>query len=189
MSSKWPKDKNIGDIYVNPKGVKWKWNGKGWVSLKESDVVYLTGPTGPSGGTTVLTYQFAHNLMDPVDNMNYCIGNIPDSPAQSNSSLASKRVKSSVTGQVKSVTIMTQILGNLGSDESQTFIIRNYTKGISSTIVSDYKNTLNSQLDSYTLLSPLDVSIDDELEIIWQVATFVVSPSLVRHSFSAFIEC
>jgi len=189
MSTNWPKNKNVGDIYVNPKGVKWKWNGKGWVSLKEADVVYLTGPTGPSGGTTVLTYQFAHSLMDPVDNMNYCIGNIPDSPAQSNSSLASKRVKSSITGQVKHITIMTQILGDLGSDESQSFIIRNHTKDISSVIISDYKNTLNSQLDSYNLVNPLDVSKDDELEIIWQVPTFVASPSLVRHSFNVVIEC
>jgi hypothetical protein len=117
------------------------------------------------------------------------IGNIPDSPAQSSSSVASKRVKSLVDGHVKNITIMTQILGDLGSQENQTFIIKNFTKNISVTIVSDYKNTLNSQLDTYNLTTPLEITKDDELEIIWQVPTFELSPGLVRHSFNAFIEC
>jgi hypothetical protein len=189
VSSNNQRIKNIGDIYVNPKGVKWKWNGKGWASLKESDITYITGPTGPSGGPSILTYQFAHSSMDPVDNMSYYIGNIPDSPAQSSSSVASKRVKSLVDGHVKNITIMTQILGDLGSQENQTFIIKNFTKNISVTIVSDYKNTLNSQLDTYNLTTPLEITKDDELEIIWQVPTFELSPGLVRHSFNAFIEC
>jgi hypothetical protein len=34
----------------------------------------------------------------------------------------------------------------------------------------------------------LDVSIDDELEIIWQVPTFVNSPKLVRHNFNVYVE-
>lgn len=186
----WPKDKNIGDIYTNPLGVKWKWNGKGWVSLKESDVVYLTGPTGPAGqtGINAVTYYFSHSFMDPVDNMSYYIGNIPDAPAQSTNSIASKRVISLVSGQVKKITIMTQIGGDLGSNENQIFTLRNFTKNVSSVIVSEYKNLQNSQLDNFILDTPLDVSIDDELEIIWQVPTFVNSPKLVRHNFNVYVE-
>lgn len=186
----WPKDKNIGDIYTNPLGVKWKWNGKGWVSLKESDVVYLTGPTGPAGqiGINSVTYQFSHSPMDPVDNMLYYIGNIPDSPAQSNNSIASKRVISLVSGQVKKITIMTQIGGDLGSNENQIFILRNFTKNVQLVIDSGYKNLQNSQLDNFIIDVPLDVSIDDELEIIWQVPTFINSPKLVRHAFNVYVE-
>ena len=190
MSTNWPKNRNIGDIYTNPKGIKWKWNGKGWVSLKESDVVYLTGPTGPSGnsGPTAITYQFGHSPMDPVDNGVYYIGNIPDFPAQSNTSIASKRVKSLVTGKIKHVTLMTQVLGQLGSDENQTFTLKNYTTNQSVVISSDYKHISNNQLDNYDLATELDISKDDELEIIWEVSTFENSPTLVRHGFNVYVE-
>lgn len=190
MSTNWPKNRNIGDIYTNPQGVKWKWNGKGWVSLRESDVVYLTGPTGPSGnsGPTAITYQFSHSPMDPVDNMSYYIGNIPDSPAQSNDSVASKRVKSLVTGKVKQVSIMTQVGGEMGTLEFQTFILKNFTTNTQVTLVSNYKHLQISQLDNYILPTPLDINVDDELEIIWQVPTFAVSPTLVRHNFNAYVE-
>ncbi len=190
MNTKWPKNPSLGDIYVNPFGIKWKWNGKGWVSLRESDVVYLTGPTGPAGntGVNIITYQFSHSPMDPVDNMSYYIGNITDSPAQSNTSVASKRVKSLVNGKVVTMSLMTQILGDLGSTESQTFILKNYTKNTQVIIDSNYKHNSNNQLDNYTLDNQLDVSKDDELEIIWQVPVFSVSPTLVRHSFNVYVE-
>lgn len=190
MSTNWPKNKNVGDIYVNPKGIKWKWNGKGWVSLKESEVVYLAGPTGPAGtsGPMAITYQFSHGSMDPIDNGIYYIGDIPDFPAQSNNSIASKRVKSLVTGEIKQISIMTQILGNLGTNESQIFILKNFTTNESATITSEYKHESNNQLNNYDLQSGLSVSKDDELEIIWQTPTFSTSPTLVRHNFSAYIE-
>lgn len=190
MSTNWPKNKNVGDIYVNPKGIKWKWNGKGWVSLKESEIVYLAGPTGPAGtsGPMAITYQFSHGSMDPIDNGIYYIGDIPDFPAQSNNSIASKRVKSLVTGEIKQISIMTQILGNLGTNESQIFILKNFTTNESATITSEYKHESNNQLNNYDLQSGLSVSKDDELEIIWQTPTFSTSPTLVRHNFSAYIE-
>ncbi len=190
MSTNWPKNKNVGDIYVNPQGVKWKWNGKGWVSLKETDVVYLTGPTGPSGNTGInaITYQFSHSSMDPIDNGVYYIGNIPDFPAQSNNSIASKRVKSLVTGKIKQVTIMTQILGVLGSDEEQTFTLKNISSGQFIIVTSDYKHFSNNQLDNFELEVSLDVAKDDELEIIWQTPTFVISPTIVRHNFNVYVE-
>ena len=183
MIIQWPLNKNVGDIYVSPAGTKWKWNGKAWVSLKESDVVYLTGPTGPSGtNLNSITYQFAHGPMDPVDNMSYYIGNISDLPAQS-TSIMSRRIKSLVSGKVKQVSIMTQIIGDLGSNESQLFTLKNNTTGESTIITSNYTNNLNSQLDNYQLDNPLNVSIDDELEIIWQVYIFKNSPTGVRHNF------
>jgi hypothetical protein len=120
--------------------------------------------------------------------MSYYIGDIPDSPPQSNNSIASKRIKSLIGGKIKQVSLMTQILGNLGSSENQKFIINNFTKQKSVTIISNYKHLSNNQLDNYILSEHLDVSVNDELEIIWQVTTFLDSPTLVRHSFNVFIE-
>ena len=189
MNTNWPKDKNIGDIYTNPLGVKWKWNGKGWISLKESEIVYLTGPTGPAGqtGINAVTYNFSHSPMDPVDNMLYYIGDIPDSAAQSTNSVASKRIKSLVAGKINKVTIMTQIMGELGSSEHQTFTLKNFTTGEYVVISSNYTHSTNSQLNSYDI-SDLSVYKDDELEIIWGVPVFTTSPTLVRHNFNVYIE-
>ena len=188
-NTKWPKNPSLGYIYVNPQGVKWKWNGKGWASLKEADVVYLAGPTGPAGSSVNnVTYQFSHSIMDPVDNGVYYIGNIPDSPAQSNTSIASRRVKSLVNGKAVSVSLMTQILGEVGSNETQSFILKNYTKNTQVTIIDNYTHTSNSQLGNYQLATSLDVSEGDELEIIWQVGVFSTSPTLVRHGFNVYIE-
>jgi hypothetical protein len=120
--------------------------------------------------------------------MSYYIGNIPDVPAQSNNSIASKRVISLVSGQVKKVTIMTQIGSDLGSNENQVFTLRNFTKNTSSVIASSYKHVQNSQLDNFILDSPLNISVDDELEIIWHVSTFANSPKLVRHAFNVYVE-
>lgn len=187
---RWPKDPVVGEIYVNPSGSKWKWNGKGWFSLKESEIVYLTGPTGPTGdpGRSAITYQFSHGPMDPCDSMSYYIGNIPDSPAQSNDSVASKRVKSLFRSEVKQVSIMTQIGGEIGTLESQTFILKNFTTNTQITLVSNYKHLQTSQLDNYILPTPLELNKDDELEIIWQVPTFATSPTLVRHNFNVYVE-
>lgn len=176
----WPQNPSVGDIYVNPNGAKWRWNGKGWVSL----AVQQTVPPG----TTAISYQFSHSSMDPVDNGIYYIGNIPDSPAQSTNSIASRRVKSLTTGFIKTISILTNILGDLGSNESQTFTIRNHTKGVSVEIDSDYKHLNNNQSNSYVLDNPLSVEKDDELEIIWEVPVFQTSPTLVRHNFNTFME-
>lgn len=184
MIIKWPKNKNVGDVYTSPTGSKWKWNGKAWTSFREAD----NAPEIPQVTSHGVTYQFSHSPMDPVDNMNYYIGDISDSPAQSNSSISSKRVKSLIDGKVSQVNIMTQILNRLGSSESQTFTLNNHTKGTSATITSDYKNLTNSQLDNFSLETPLDVSSNDELYIVWSVPNFSISPISVRHNFNIYIE-
>jgi hypothetical protein len=190
-TTNWPKNKKIGDIYANSTGAKWKWTGKAWVSLRESEIVYLpgaVGPTGPGVTQSGFTYQFSHSSMDPVDNMDYYIGNISDSPAQSSNSIASKRIKSLTSGKVKQVSIMTQISGEVGSDDEQTFILRNYTSDESVVITSNYINNSNSKLDNYLLDTPLEVSIGDELDIIWRVNVFEVTPTGVRHNFNIFLS-
>jgi hypothetical protein len=151
----------------------------------------IPGPTGPAGNTGInnITYQFSHSPMDPVDNGVYYIGNIPDSPAQSNSSIASKRVKSLVDGKLVQISLMTQVSGNLGSNELQSFLIKNFTKNTQSIISNSYKHISNSQLDNFTLETPLYISKDDELEIIWSVPVFATSPTIVRHNFTVYIEC
>jgi hypothetical protein len=190
MIIKWPQNKNIGDVYVSPNGAKWKWNGKAWISLRETiveRVVVETVSTVVNQGSNGITYKFSHSPMDPVDNMNYYIGDISDSPAQSNNSTSSKRVKSLIDGKVSQVNIMTQILNNLGSSESQTFTLKNHTKGTSAVITSEYKNLTNSQLDNFVLETPLAVSTNDELYIVWSVGIFLVSPISVRHNFNIYI--
>jgi hypothetical protein len=179
MLISWPLNKNIGDIYTSPNGSKWRWSGKAWVSLRENPILAL----GPAG-----TYEFSHCPMDPVDDMRYYIGNIPDLPAQSNGSIKSRRIKSLIGGSIKHISIMTQILGEVGSNDPQIFIINNYTSGQSSIVTSNYINYSNSQLDNYELQNKLDVSINDELEIIWEVPVFSSSPTSVRHNFIISIE-
>lgn len=182
MIIKWPKNKNVGDVYTSPSGSKWKWNGKAWTSFREAtDSMPQASPNG-------VTYQFSHSPMDPADNMSYYIGDIGDSPAQSNGSISSKRVKSLVDGKVTHVSIMTQILNQLGSSESQTFALNNHTKGTSALITSDYRNLTNSQLDNFVLDSPLEVSSNDELYVVWSVYAFSISPISVRHNFNIYIE-
>lgn len=178
----WPKNPTVGQIYTNPSGASWKFNGKGWISLRPTDITVISA-TGPA-----FTYQFAHSYITPVDNTNYYIGNVSDQPPQANSTIASKRVKVLYDGSIKKVNILTNILGILGSTESQAFYIRNHTTATQSTIVSNYIHATYSQLNNYTLVPPLSVSLNDEIEIIWQVPSFQVSPTNVRHSFSALFD-
>lgn len=182
----WPSNPTTGQIYTNPSGASWKFNGKGWVSIRSSNVVPVPGPTGPAGNA--FTYQFAHSFMNPVDDISYYIGNVADQPAQSGSSIASKRVKVLYSGSIKKVTVSTNILGDIGSTESQSFYIRNHTTATQSTIVSSYIHSTFSQIDNYTLSTPLVVNQNDEMEIIWQVPTFQYSPTNVRHLFNAFFD-
>jgi hypothetical protein len=172
---KWPKNPANGDIYTNDSGTSWRFNGKAWVSMRN---------TSPN----TINLQFSHSSMDPVDNMSYFIGNIPDTPAQSTNSISSKRIQSSVTGRVTQVSIMTQIIGDLGSDEEQSFILRNHTKGTSIVITNGYRHILSNQLDTFSINDIFDVSKNDELEIKWVTPTFEISPTIVRHSFNVNVE-
>lgn len=212
MSIVWPQSPTIGQIYTGPNGNSWRWNGKAWVSLKNTTVV--EGPTGPAGpigptgsdggfgptgssgdvgpsgptGPSILFYQFCHGAMDPLDNTDYYIGNISDLPAQSSSSVPSRRVKFLLTGAINEVSIMTQISGVVGSSENQQFKLNNYTTGSYSVITSTYSNTSASMLDTFVLSSPLTVNDGDELEIIWTTPVYATSPTIVRHYFNVYIE-
>jgi oxalate decarboxylase/phosphoglucose isomerase-like protein (cupin superfamily) len=83
---------------------------------------------------------------------------------------------------------MTQIIGELGTNESQSFILRNYSKGTSVIITNSYKHNSNNQLDTFLLQIPFDVSKDDELEIKWQTPSFEITPTIVRHNFNVNVE-
>ena len=212
MSIVWPQSPSIGQLYTGPNGNTWRWNGKAWVSLK--GVTVVEGPTGPAGplgptgsqgglgptgsvgdvgpsgptGPSVLFYQFCHGAMDPMDNTDYYFGNISDLPAQSGLSVPSRRVKFLFNGTINEVTIMTQISGSIGSNESQQFKLNNYTTGSYSVITSTYSNTSVSMLDVFSLDNPLVVNDGDEVEIIWSTPVFVTSPTIVRHYFNVYIE-
>jgi len=199
MLLNWPQPTHIGQIFISPiNNNTWRWNGKAWVSLRQS-LEIITGPTGPSGplgptgsviGSTssVIYYQFSHGSMDPLDNMNYYIGNISDLPAQSNSSIASRRVKVLFSGNITQLTITSQISGTIGSSEYSEFKINNYTTGTYSIITSDYTSDVASKIDSYLLSSPLSVNDGDEVEIIWTTPLFSITPTTIRHYFNVYIE-
>jgi hypothetical protein len=142
-------------------------------------------PVSP-GVDSVIMYQFAHNYMNPLDDSVYYIGYTPASPALSNSN-SSARVKSMVTGHATEVTLATQITGTLGSTQSQSFVLRNFTTGATVSISGSYSHALNSQNDNYELETPLHVSKDDELEIIWSTPQFDIEPTLVSHSAIVYI--
>jgi hypothetical protein len=131
-------------------------------------------------------YQFSHGQVDPLDGVSYFIGNLSDVPPQTSSS-DSRKVKSKYKGTINIVTITTNIAGFLGSDEEQTFRINNITKGTSTLITDSYVNDTANKLDSYDLVVPLEVSVDDELEIEWVTPNFVTSPTSVRHYFNVYL--
>lgn len=139
------------------------------------------------GVNSLIMYQFAHSYMNPVDGTAYYMGYSPASPALTNTS-SSARVKSLVTGSAKEVTLATQIMGTIGSTQSQSFTLRNFNTGATSSITSTYMHLANSQNDTFVLSSPLQVSSGDELEIIWETPIFDVNPTLVSHSAIVYIE-
>ena len=136
---------------------------------------------------SIIMYQFSHTYMNPVDESTYYIGYMPNTPAQSITS-PSGRVKSLVTGFAKEITLSTQIMGNIGTTQSQSFVLRNYTTGASASIVTDYKHESNSQNDNFDLTIPLTVNKDDELEIVWTTPAFEIEPTLVSHNMIVYIE-
>jgi hypothetical protein len=136
---------------------------------------------------SIIMYQFSHTYMNPADESTYYIGYMPNTPAQSITS-PSGRVKSLVTGFAKEITLSTQIMGNIGTTQSQSFVLRNYTTGASASIATDYKHDTNSQNDNFDLVIPLTVNKDDELEIIWTTPVFEIEPTLVSHNMIVYIE-
>jgi hypothetical protein len=148
-------------------------------------------PSNPEPPTpnvnSVIMYQFGHGFMNPLDDSSYYIGNNGSIPAQNNST-SSYRVKSMVTGLAKEVTLATHINGNIGSSQSQIFLLKNTTTGMTSSITSDYIHDTNSQNDNFHLSINLEVNKNDELEIIWQTPTFDVEPTMVSHNFIVYIE-
>lgn len=202
MLLNWPQPTHIGQIFIAPSNNNtWIWNGKAWLSLRQP-LEIITGPTGPSGpigpigptgsvtGSTssIIYYQFSHGPMDPLDNSDYYIGNISDLPAQSGSSISSRRVKFLVSGNVTKVTIMSQIEGVIGGLEHNEFKVNNYTTGTYSIITNNYVNDSASRLNNYTLINPLVVNDGDEIEIIWRTPLFSITPTSIRHYFNVYIE-
>ena len=200
MLLNWPQPTHIGQIFIAPSNNNtWIWNGKAWLSLRQP-LEIISGPTGPSGpigptgsvtgstSSSILHYQFSHASMDPLDNTDYYIGNISDLPAQSASSIASRRVKFLVSGNINNVTIMSQIEGTMGSSEYNEFKVNNYTTGTYSVITNNYVNDSASRLNNYTLSNPLVVNDGDEIEIIWTTPLFSITPTSIRHYFNVYIE-
>ena len=45
MNTNWPNNPSIGDVYTNAQGIKWKWNGKGWVTVNAFEISEINAPT------------------------------------------------------------------------------------------------------------------------------------------------
>jgi len=176
----WPKEKKKGDVYVAENGSKWIWNGKAWTAFKEKEI-FQNQASG-------MGYLFSHSYIDPADDVSYYIGDVSEMPPQSSFPSPSKRVKMPVDGKISTVTIKTHILGDLGSDESQTFLLCNFTKGTSRCITSAYSHSSNNMLDSFQIEDRLEVSAGDEIYIEWKSPSFADSPRGVMHNFNIYLE-
>jgi hypothetical protein len=129
-------------------------------------------------------YSFSHLALDPVDFATYYIGNIPTLEPFGSSTPAS-RVLMQFTGQITEVSIMSYCQQVLGTGESQTFQIKNVTKGVTRLITNTYSNTQVSQLDNFVLVTPLDVDDGDSVEIIWINPSYAVAHENLIHHFNA----
>ena len=132
------------------------------------------------------TAMFSHGPLSPADGVTYYIGDLVDlTPAGSD--LVTRRIKSQFKGEVVSVSIMCAIGGINGTSENVTYQISNSTTSTTQTITTTAQIT-GDFLQTYTLLTPLEVSVDDEIGIRMVCPTWVTNPTSIRQRFTAKIR-
>jgi hypothetical protein len=140
-------------------------------------------------GTWTASYRtamFSHGSLSPADGVTYYIGDLVDlTPAGSD--LVTRRIKSQFKGEVVSVSIMCAIGGINGTSENVTYQISNSTTSTTQTITTTAQIT-GDFLQTYTLLTPLEVSVDDEIGIRMVCPTWVTNPTSIRQRFTAKIR-
>jgi hypothetical protein len=149
----------------------------------------IQGPMGATGATgpSVNYYYLGHTAMDPLDSTNYYIGPLSDIlPGTQSSDIY--MIKSQYSGSVKRSTIITYVIGTLGTSESQSFMIKNYTTGIEKTIVANYQNINSTQQYTYNLSDSLTVNEGDDIGVIWSNPVYGTGPVSVLHGIYVYIE-
>lgn len=149
--------------------------------------VLMSDSTG-SGSWTAShrTTMFRNGSFNPLDATTYYIGDIGDLGPVTTEQI-SRRIKNQFKGEIISVSIMCYISGTLGTSENVTYQIHNITAATSQTITSTAQLT-GDFLTTYTLSSPLAVSVDDEIQIRMVCPTWVTNPTTVRQHFTTKIR-
>lgn len=70
MNTNWPNNPDIDDVYVNDQGIKWKWNGKGWININLFEISEINSPTfSIFSSNTIVSGHFL-----PAENALYDLG-------------------------------------------------------------------------------------------------------------------
>ena len=132
-------------------------------------------------------YVFGHPTMDPMDSTTYYMGTSIDMlPGTEESDFY--KIQSQFNGLVKKVSIITYINSQVGSDESQTFLIKNYTTGEERLITNSYKNLDYISQKTYLLSDFIFIKMDDMIGIKWVNPTYSNPPISVLHKIYVYFE-
>jgi hypothetical protein len=129
-----------------------------------------------------ITLQFSHGSTSPGDGVTYYIGNVPDLGA-STSDVAGRRLSSPVNGVVEYLTVVANVGGTLGTNESSSFSVANITTGVSTTAGATFQYDTSSRLVTYTGFTPLPVTASNEIQVRWTSPTWATNPTTVRQNF------
>jgi hypothetical protein len=144
-----------------------------------------TGPTGPAGNKTgYYSIGFKHDSLNPSSSTTYYIGDIGDIGTSSDDKY---RKLSLVDGIVTKVYYHYNLTSD-GSSEPSGLYLRNINTGTTEPLTTSETFTVFSDLNIYTLGSPLAVSVGDSLEIIWQTPSWSSPPLGVSGKFEALVE-
>jgi len=130
---------------------------------------------------------FGHDSLNPGDTQTYYIGNSINLTAPISGS-DGRRVIVPKTGNIVRVGICQTVGGALGTNETSTFTINNFTQSTQSTITTTYTYDSSSANISYVLSSPLAVTEGDKIEIRWTTPTWVTNPTSVRQQMNVYLE-
>ena len=130
---------------------------------------------------------FGHDSLNPGDTQTYYIGNSINLTAPISGS-DGRRVIVPKTGNIVRVGICQTVGGALGTNETSTFTINNFTQSTQSTITTTYTYDSSSANISYVLSSPLAVTEGDKIEIRWTTPTWATNPTSVRQQMNVYLE-
>lgn len=160
---KWPKRKNIGTTFTNNKGVTWRWNGKGWILVKND--IYQSLHSHHIVSTYSVKFEDISIGQDYIIELN-----------QINS------------GKITQIDIMSKWRNYIPLENKQSFRLVNVTKNIELELVSDFSHLQNNQVDNFLLKTPLLVEDLDEIKIKWNIEKLTNIPHSIEFDFHIHIE-
>lgn len=171
MNTKWPKNKNIGDIYTNNLGVSWRWNGKGWSLLKEPKY-----PIIEKTPKNIVCYRFNHDFL------------IKTEESEQNLLIDDNlTINSKYSGFIREIIVEYAILGDhFLFNYPQKFILKNITKGQNLEISNNIVYNKKSDSIKYSFLNQ-QIEVDDELEVLWISSNFE-KPIHVQNIVNVYLQ-